>query len=63
VRKDTLYRVANRARFVAPAILMSLAYMLYRSRGAYFQDGLLTCTTHFRKDPSSAPHIGSGRQN
>ncbi len=52
MRKDTLHRVANRARFVAPAILMSLAYMLYRSRGAYFQDGLLTVhNSDFRKDP------------
>src|SRR5262249_43682694 len=31
---------------------MSLAYMVYRARGVYFQDGLLTVhNSDFRKDP------------
>jgi O-methyltransferase len=34
-----------------PATLMSLGYMLYRARGAYFQDGLLSVhNSDFRKD-------------
>jgi O-methyltransferase len=52
VLKDILHRAANKARFVAPATLTSLAYVLYRARAAYFQDGLLTVhNSDFRKDP------------
>ena len=51
--KDVFYRAANRARTVMlPPTLMSLAYMLYRAGGGYFQDGLLTVhNSDFRKDP------------
>jgi Macrocin-O-methyltransferase (TylF) len=52
VLKDAFYRAANRARFVLPPSLMSLAYILCRQRGAYFQDGFLTVhNSDFRKDP------------
>jgi O-methyltransferase len=49
--KDFLHHIANKARFVLPPSLMVLGYMLYRARGAYFQDGLLTVhNSDFRKD-------------
>ena len=50
--KNIFYRATNRARFIAPATVMSLAYMVYRARDAYFQDGLLTVhNSDFRRDP------------
>ena len=52
VLKDVSHRAADRARFVLPSTLMSLAYMLYGASGAYFQDGLLTVhNSDFRNDP------------
>ena len=52
VLKDVSHRAADRARFVLPPTLMSLAYMLYGASGAYFQDGLLTVhNSDFRNDP------------
>ena len=49
---DLLARASNRFRFVAPASLTTLSYMLYRAPDAYFQDGLLTVhNSDFRKDP------------
>jgi O-methyltransferase len=51
VLKATLRTAANSFRFGAPAPLITLAHMLYRARGAYFQDGLLTVhNSDFRHD-------------
>ena len=50
--RDLLHAALNKVRFVAPAPLTTLAHMLYRLRGAYFQDGLLTVhNSDFRQDP------------
>jgi hypothetical protein len=50
--RELLHAAFDKARFVAPAGLTTLAHMLYRLRGAYFQDGLLTVhNSDFRKDP------------
>jgi O-methyltransferase len=47
-----LHQAANKFRFVAPSTLMSLAYMAYRARGAYLQDGFITVhNSDFRNDP------------
>jgi hypothetical protein len=48
---NLLYRAANKFRFYAPSTVMTLAYMAYRARGAYLQDGLFTVhNSDFRKD-------------
>jgi hypothetical protein len=45
------YRAANRFRFLAPSTVTTLAYMAYRARGAYLQDGVFTVhNSDFRKD-------------
>lgn len=50
--KPLLHWGFNKARFVAPASLTNLAYMLYRARGGFLQDGLLTVhNSDFRRDP------------
>ena len=50
--RDRIHAAFEKARFVAPAGLTTLAHMLYRLHGAYFQDGLLTVhNSDFRKDP------------
>jgi len=50
--KKLLDRAASGARFKLPGPLITLAHMLYRGRGAYWQDGLLTVhNSDFRKDP------------
>ena len=46
-----LYLLGSKARHYLPARLIPVAYMLYRSPGAYFQDGLLTVhNSGFRRD-------------
>ena len=46
------HRAANKFRFWAPPMLMTLAYMAYRAPGTYLQDGLLSVhNSDFRKDP------------
>jgi O-methyltransferase len=48
---NLLYRAANKFRFHAPSTVTTLAYMAYRARGAYLQDGLFTVhNSDFRKD-------------
>jgi O-methyltransferase len=45
------HRAANKIRFLAPSIVTTLAYMAYRGRGAYLQDGLFTVhNSDFRRD-------------
>jgi hypothetical protein len=47
-----LHKATGAARFMLPAPMLTLAHMLYRARGAFFQDGLLTVhNSEFRKDP------------
>ncbi|HJU15697.1 MAG TPA: TylF/MycF/NovP-related O-methyltransferase [Stellaceae bacterium] len=49
--RELFYQATSKARFVLPPFLMTLGYMLYRARGAYFQDGLLTVhNSDFRID-------------
>jgi O-methyltransferase len=50
--KSFMHRSIGKARFVAPARLIDLAYLVYRARGAFFQDGLFTVhNSDFRSDP------------
>ena len=50
--KTLFHKTVSRARYVIPAPLLSLAYLLYRVRGAYIQDGLISAhNSDFRKDP------------
>jgi O-methyltransferase len=50
--KNFLHRATNRARFILPGPVAAVAYMLYRARGSYLQDGLLTAhNSDFRSDP------------
>lgn len=59
--KNLLDRATHYFRYFAPPLLTSLAYMAYRARGAYLQDGLLTVhNSDFRSDPifSEAYRLG-----
>ncbi len=48
-----LHHAANRARFILPGPVAAVAYMLYRARGSYLQDGLITAhNSDFRSDPT-----------
>jgi hypothetical protein len=50
--KKVLHKVGANARFFMPASLVTVLYMLYRIRGAYFEGGLFTVhNSDFRKDP------------
>jgi O-methyltransferase len=50
--RKLFFKATNKARYVLPTSLVNFSYMLYRARGAYFQDGLLTVhNSDFRKDP------------
>ncbi len=45
------HQTANKFRFLAPSWVTTLAYMAYRARGAYLQDGLFTVhNSDFRRD-------------
>jgi O-methyltransferase len=63
VLSDFLHRVTNRVRFIVPGPLITVAHMLYRAPGAYFQDGLFTVhNSDFRQDPKfrEAYRLGKG---
>jgi len=61
--KALLHRALSSARFFAPPVLTNLAYMLYRARGAYFQDGLLTVhNSDFRSDRKFREAYGLGKE-
>jgi hypothetical protein len=50
-RSDHWRWVSHKARYILPPALGALGYMLYRARGAYFQDGFLTVhNSDFRQD-------------
>jgi O-methyltransferase len=66
MKKGIFHRAANRARFVLPPKLVSLAYILYRLRGAHFQDGFLTVhNSDFREEPKfrKAYQLGKATQS
>lgn len=55
-------RLSNKARFILPGPLVTVAYMLYRARGVYFQDGLLTVhNSDFRRDPKFRESYALGK--
>jgi hypothetical protein len=60
---NLLYRAANKFRFHAPSTVTTLAYMAYRARGAYLQDGLITVhNSDFRKDQAGSAGRSSCRK-
>jgi hypothetical protein len=50
--RPLFHQATHNFRYFAPPLLTTLAYMVYRFRGAYLQDGLLTVhNSDFRHDP------------